>query len=78
MTPKIDSLLYPQAKMDLMRLALKRAGLREVPSNREDRRRLNAALRKLGAPELQVSAPHTSETYRHAPEQDGPITIELD
>ena len=78
MTPKFDSLLYPLAKMDLMRRALQRAGLREVPSNREDRRRLNAILRKLGAPELQVSTPHTAEKYRHAPEQDGPITAELD
>lgn len=78
MKPKIESLLYPQAKMDLMRLAMTRARVSGVPTNREDRRRLNAELRKLGAPELQVTAPRTPEKYRHTPEQDEPIVLDLD
>lgn len=53
---QFDSLLYPQKKMDAMRRAMAKARLRGEPQNRDERRRLNNALRELGFPELQVAA----------------------
>lgn len=57
MRPEISLLTDPAHEQALatMKKALRRAGLRGEPANRQERRRLNEALRRLGAPELQVS-----------------------
>jgi hypothetical protein len=56
MRPEIKMLTDPdhEKKLRTMRKALRRAGLSGEPANREERRRLNAALRQLGTPELQI------------------------
>lgn len=69
MNVKFDSLLYPKTKMDIMKRAMAKSGVSGVPTNRADRRRLNANLRKLGAPELQVSALCTAGEPEHPREQ---------
>lgn len=80
MRPKIEGLIDPghEHRLAVMRTAMARAGVSAVPTNREQRRRLNAELRALGAPELQVSTSRTPEKYRHAPEQDEPVEVDLD
>lgn len=59
MRPKIEGLIDPghEHRLAVMRTAMARAGVSAVPTNREQRRRLNAELRALGAPELQVGVP---------------------
>jgi hypothetical protein len=57
MRPEIPLLTDPTHEQALatMKKALRRSDLRGEPANRQERRRLNEALRRLGAPELQVS-----------------------
>jgi hypothetical protein len=79
MPPKFDSLLYPNAQMNTMRRAMKAAGVSNVPTNREGRRRLNRELVKLGAPELQVGVKASKEEPQRVfvkPEVLVPLSIE--
>lgn len=62
MRPEISLLTDPAHEQALatMKKALRRAGLQGEPTNRQERRRLNAILRSLGAPELQVNGTRRS------------------